>query len=124
MPTRTISLVLSILVASLVSAADSLWTKDVRSARVAIERDDFALAESFLNLALQSARSEGEVDGRIPSAYEALAEEYGFQELPDDAIRASKMAIHVWKEVGGANEPRVATSMSALAQATRAPAAR
>ena len=43
--------------ASFIVAGDSPWHEDVRSARRAIEKGDLALADSFLGLALTSARS-------------------------------------------------------------------
>jgi TonB family protein len=115
--TRTILIAWLLLAPSFIAADDSPWHEDVRSARRAIEKGDLALAESFLGLALRSARNEDAVDGRLPSVYETLAGECWRRELPDDAIQASKMAIALWKEVGGANQARIASSMSRLAQA-------
>jgi TonB family protein len=82
-----------------------------------MESDEFALAERFLSMALQSARSEGEVDGRLPSAYEELARQYWMVKLTEDATQAANTAILLWRKLGGENAARVASSMRLLAQA-------
>ncbi len=105
-----------LLLPGLLLAAESPWVQDVRSARTAINRGDFALAESFLDMALRAAREEKAVDGRLAGAYEALGERWQQKGVPGEAARVFETAIAVWKEVAGEDQPRVASVVSRLAE--------